>query len=188
MKSPARRAANTPFGSEKDSILFYTELDAACAKTRTPADVFTEIARQERGHLVPSAAPAGAAEQNRAEKSEGKNHGCDEDSTANGCADFADDRETAVELKSIENDPAEIEDRFYRDLEFGTAGMRGVLGAGTNRLNIYNVRRVTRALAKYILTHRRTARKRAWPSPTIPANKSDVFAKRGGAGAVRRRA
>ncbi len=66
--------------------------------------------------------------------------------------DFADDPETTADLKSIENDPAEIEDRFYRELEFGTAGMRGVLGAGTNRLNIYNVRRVTRALAKYILT------------------------------------
>ena len=67
-------------------------------------------------------------------------------------ADFADDAATVADLKSIENDPKEIEDRFYRDLEFGTAGMRGVLGAGTNRLNIYNVRRVTRALAKYILT------------------------------------
>ena len=67
-------------------------------------------------------------------------------------ADFADDPQTIADLKAIENDPAEIEDRFYRELEFGTAGMRGVLGAGTNRLNIYNVRRVTRALAKYILT------------------------------------
>ena len=66
--------------------------------------------------------------------------------------DFANDPETVADLKAIENDPAEIEDRFYRELEFGTAGMRGVLGAGTNRLNIYNVRRVTRALAKYILT------------------------------------
>ncbi len=67
-------------------------------------------------------------------------------------ADFVNDPETVADLKSIGNDPAEIEDRFYRELEFGTAGMRGVLGAGTNRLNIYNVRRVTRALAKYILT------------------------------------
>ena len=48
-------------------------------------------------------------------------------------ANFADDSETTAELKAIENDVAEIEDRFYRDLEFGTAGMRGVLGAGTNR-------------------------------------------------------
>ncbi len=66
--------------------------------------------------------------------------------------DFADDAETVQDLLSIKDDPKEIEDRFYRDLEFGTAGMRGVLGAGTNRLNKYNVRRVSRALAKYILT------------------------------------
>ena len=62
--------------------------------------------------------------------------------------DFSDDMETVKDLMSIENDPKEAEDRFYRELEFGTAGMRGVLGAGTNRLNKYNVRRVTRALAK----------------------------------------
>ncbi len=66
--------------------------------------------------------------------------------------DFADDQETVQDLLAIKDDPKEIEDRFYRDLEFGTAGMRGVLGAGTNRLNKYNVRRVSRALAKYILT------------------------------------
>lgn len=66
--------------------------------------------------------------------------------------DFADDPETVQDLLSIKDDPKEIEDRFYRELEFGTAGMRGVLGAGTNRLNKYNVRRVSRALAKYILT------------------------------------
>ena len=66
--------------------------------------------------------------------------------------DFSDDMETVKDLMSIENNPKEAEDRFYRELEFGTAGMRGVLGAGTNRLNKYNVRRVTRALAKYILT------------------------------------
>jgi phosphoglucomutase len=65
---------------------------------------------------------------------------------------YADYPETMADLKAIKDDPKEIEDRFYRDLEFGTAGMRGVLGAGTNRLNIFNVRRVTRALAKYILT------------------------------------
>ena len=66
--------------------------------------------------------------------------------------DFADDQETVQDLLAIKDDPKEIEDRFFRDLEFGTAGMRGVLGAGTNRLNKYNVRRVSRALAKYILT------------------------------------
>ena len=66
--------------------------------------------------------------------------------------DFADDMETVQDLMKIKDNPKECEDRFYRELEFGTAGMRGVLGAGTNRLNKYNVRRVTRALAKYILT------------------------------------
>ncbi len=73
--------------------------------------------------------------------------------------DFADDAETVNDLLAIKDDPKEIEDRFYRDLEFGTAGMRGVLGAGTNRLNKYNVRRVSRALAKYILTNEGGAEK-----------------------------
>ncbi len=57
-----------------------------------------------------------------------------------------------AELESIKDDPAEIEDRFYTGLAFGTAGMRGVLGAGLNRMNAWNVRRATRALAKYILS------------------------------------
>ena len=64
---------------------------------------------------------------------------------------YTDYAESLTDLEAIMNDPKEIEDRFYRDLEFGTAGMRGVLGAGTNRMNVFNVRRVTRALAKYIL-------------------------------------
>ena len=91
-------------------------------------------------------------------------------------ADFADDAATVADLKSIENDPKEIEDRFYRDLEFGTAGMRGVLGAGTNRLNIYNVRRVTRALAKYILTTEDGAQKGV-AIGYDSRHMSDVFAK-----------
>ena len=64
--------------------------------------------------------------------------------------DFADDQATVAELRSIAGDEAEIEDRFFTDLSFGTAGMRGVLGAGSNRMNIYNVRRATRGLADYI--------------------------------------
>ena len=56
------------------------------------------------------------------------------------------------ELEALEGNPSEIEDRFYTALSFGTAGMRGVLGAGLNRMNAYNVRRATRALAKYILS------------------------------------
>lgn len=90
--------------------------------------------------------------------------------------DFADDAETIADLKAIEGDPAEIEDRFYRELEFGTAGMRGVLGAGTNRLNIYNVRRVSRALAKYILTKEGGAA-RGVAIAYDSRIKSDVFAK-----------
>ena len=90
--------------------------------------------------------------------------------------DFANDPETIADLKAIENDPAEIEDRFYRELEFGTAGMRGVLGAGTNRLNIYNVRRVSRALAKYILT-KPDGPERGVAIAYDSRHKSDVFAR-----------
>lgn len=64
--------------------------------------------------------------------------------------DFADDQETVQELKSIANDEKEIEDRFYTELSFGTAGMRGVLGAGMNRINKYNVRRATKGLAGFL--------------------------------------
>ncbi|MBR2697151.1 MAG: phospho-sugar mutase, partial [Clostridia bacterium] len=90
--------------------------------------------------------------------------------------DYADDPETVADLTAIKDNPKEIEDRFYRELEFGTAGMRGVLGAGTNRLNIYNVRRATRALAKYILTTPDGAR-RGVAIAYDSRNKSDVFAK-----------
>ena len=83
--------------------------------------------------------------------------------------DFADDRETVDELLSIQNDEKEIEDRFYTDLSFGTAGLRGVLGAGSNRMNCYVVRRATQALAKYILIHPRPAPSAAWSSPMTPA-------------------
>lgn len=54
------------------------------------------------------------------------------------------------ELADISDNEREIEDRFYRELEFGTAGMRGVLGIGTNRMNIYNVRRAAQGVAKYV--------------------------------------
>ena len=59
--------------------------------------------------------------------------------------------ETRAELESLKGNDKEIEERFYRELEFGTAGMRGILGAGTNRMNIYNVRRATTGVAKHIL-------------------------------------
>ncbi len=61
------------------------------------------------------------------------------------------DDATKAELASIEGNDAEIEDRFYKDLEFGTGGLRGVIGAGTNRMNIYTVRRATQGLANYII-------------------------------------
>ena len=61
------------------------------------------------------------------------------------------DDETKKELLSIKNDQKEIEDRFYKNLEFGTGGLRGVIGAGTNRINDYTVRRATFGLANYIL-------------------------------------
>ena len=61
------------------------------------------------------------------------------------------DDATRQELLAIRNDEKEVEDRFYRDLEFGTGGLRGVIGAGTNRMNIYTVRKATQGLANYIL-------------------------------------
>ena len=62
------------------------------------------------------------------------------------------DEATKAELKAIAGDDAEIRDRFYKDLEFGTGGLRGVVGAGTNRMNLYTVRRATQGLAKYIIS------------------------------------
>ncbi len=61
------------------------------------------------------------------------------------------DAETKAELAAISGDEKEIEDRFYKELEFGTGGLRGVIGAGTNRINIYTVRKATQGLANYIL-------------------------------------
>ena len=61
------------------------------------------------------------------------------------------DDETKKELLAIKNDEKEIEDRFYKELEFGTAGLRGIIGAGTNRMNQYTVGKATQGLANYIL-------------------------------------
>lgn len=61
-----------------------------------------------------------------------------------------DDPDLQQELKEIEQDDVAIHDRFYKDLEFGTAGLRGVIGAGTDRMNIYTVRRATQGLAQYL--------------------------------------
>lgn len=62
------------------------------------------------------------------------------------------DEATKAELRGIAGNDAEIRDRFYKDLEFGTGGLRGIVGAGTNRMNLYTVRRATQGLAKYIIS------------------------------------
>ncbi len=61
------------------------------------------------------------------------------------------DEATKAELRGLEGNEKEIEDRFYTELEFGTAGLRGVIGAGMNRMNVYTVRKATQGLANYIL-------------------------------------
>ena len=65
--------------------------------------------------------------------------------------DNAIDEETKEELRSIKGNDAEIQDRFYKDLEFGTAGLRGVIGNGSNRMNKYTVTKATQGLANYII-------------------------------------
>lgn len=64
------------------------------------------------------------------------------------------DEDTKNELRNIEGDENEIKERFYADLEFGTAGLRGVIGAGTNRMNMYTVRKATQGLANYIISQK----------------------------------
>ncbi|MDE6905665.1 MAG: phospho-sugar mutase [Lachnospiraceae bacterium] len=70
------------------------------------------------------------------------------------CSDAYFDEKTREELKALKGNDAEIEDRFYRQLEFGTGGLRGIIGAGTNRMNIYTVRQATQGLANYILSQK----------------------------------
>ena len=86
------------------------------------------------------------------------------------------DEETKAELRAIVENEKEIEDRFYRELEFGTGGLRGVIGAGTNRMNIYTIARATQGLASFILQNKRTEEQ---PSVVIAydsRNKSPEFA------------
>ena len=66
------------------------------------------------------------------------------------CSLADEDKDLIVELESIKGDEGKIEDAFYRNLEFGTGGLRGVIGAGTNRMNIYMVRKASQGLANYI--------------------------------------
>ena len=67
------------------------------------------------------------------------------------------DEATRAELKALADagNTAEIQDRFYRDLAFGTGGLRGILGAGSNRMNLYTVRKATQGLANFILKRER---------------------------------
>lgn len=88
------------------------------------------------------------------------------------CKNAKDDSDLQDELLSIKNDEEAINDRFYRDLEFGTGGLRGVIGAGTNRINIYTVRRATQGFADYL--------NQEYTNPSVAISydsriKSDVF-------------
>lgn len=85
------------------------------------------------------------------------------------------DEATKEELRAIADDPQEIEERFYMELEFGTAGLRGILGAGDNRMNIYNVRRATEGLARYL--DKTAGEHRAVAIAYDSRHYSDVFAK-----------
>ena len=89
-------------------------------------------------------------------------------------SEATEDKDVAEELASIQGDSDAIKERFYRDLEFGTGGLRGVLGAGTARMNIYTVRRATQGLADYV--------KASFSEPCVAISydsriKSDTFAK-----------
>ena len=90
------------------------------------------------------------------------------------CENAKEDPDLQTELADIKNDIDEINDRFYRDLEFGTGGLRGVIGAGTNRMNIYTVRRATQGFADYL--------NQEYDNPSVAVSydsriKSDVFSK-----------
>lgn len=89
-------------------------------------------------------------------------------------ANATDDSDLIKELDDIKDDREAINDRFYRDLEFGTGGLRGVIGAGTNRMNVYTVRRATQGFADYL--------NQEYKNPSVAVSydsriKSDVFAR-----------
>ncbi|MGM0438118.1 MAG: phospho-sugar mutase [Bacillota bacterium] len=87
------------------------------------------------------------------------------------------DEETKAELESIEDDEVEIEDRFYKDLTFGTGGMRGKIGAGTNRINKYIVRKATQGFANYIINYLDEGRDRGVVISYDSRHKSREFAR-----------
>ena len=90
------------------------------------------------------------------------------------CEKAVDDPDLQTELKAIEGDEEAVKDRFYRDLEFGTGGLRGVIGAGAFRLNVYTIRRATQGLADYV---NETFKDAAVAISYDSRIKSDVFAK-----------
>lgn len=90
------------------------------------------------------------------------------------CSNVAGEPDLLSELTSIKEDKEAINDRFYRDLEFGTGGLRGVIGAGTNRMNVFTVRRATQGFADYL--------NQEYKNPSVAISfdsriKSDVFSK-----------
>ncbi|MCM1133555.1 MAG: phospho-sugar mutase, partial [Ruminococcus flavefaciens] len=90
------------------------------------------------------------------------------------CRNAKADPDLCTELESIKDDDEAISDRFYRDLEFGTGGLRGVIGAGTNRMNVYTVKRATQGFADYL--------NQEYKNPSVAVSydsriKSDVFSK-----------
>lgn len=87
------------------------------------------------------------------------------------------DNETKDELRLIKDDQGEIEDRFYKDLEFGTGGLRGIVGAGTNRMNKYTVAKATQGLADYLIEKNTEGKDLSAVIAFDPRNKSEEFAK-----------
>ena len=87
------------------------------------------------------------------------------------------DEATVAELKGISGDDGEIKDRFYRTLEFGTAGLRGVIGAGPNRMNTYVVGQATQGLANQLIKTNPDGAKLSVAIAYDSRHKSDVFAK-----------
>lgn len=80
------------------------------------------------------------------------------------------------QLNNIASDEKELEDSFYRNMEFGTAGMRGVLGAGTNRMNIYTIRKASYGLAQFVAENGEEAKKRGIVIAYDPRHMSREFA------------
>lgn len=90
------------------------------------------------------------------------------------------DEKTREELKGIAHDEKEIKERFYKDLEFGTGGLRGIIGAGTNRINQYTVGKATQGLANYLKAENETGKALSVAIAYDPRNMSPDFAQRAG--------